>query len=163
MTEKAFFPMSDANQDDDIFEEGPASDANGDAFDDGEGVVILSAENRDSLLEPTSRLFKFPAEEGKPRTGFYVRHATLARVNRYQNAHKAGNASQQLKALCELIADSVVDNVDQPVWNAGQVRSMSHSRVDWFMHMQKCVSLHNGMSDQSAKMEEIIEEAEKNS
>jgi len=132
--------------------------------DDGAAEVqVLSASNRNDLLEPTARRFLFPEEEGKPRVAFYVRHATLARVNRYQNAHKVGNASQQIKALCELIADSVVDDADQPVWSANEVKSMAHSRVDWFMHMQRCVSLHNGMSDQSVKMQEIIDEAEKNS
>jgi hypothetical protein len=140
-----------------IFEE-PAIDIAAEADE----VVILNSANRDDLLARQAQLFKFPAEPGKPREGFYVRHATLNRVNRYQNAHKAGSTSQQLKAICELVADSVVDAADEPVWSADEIKTMGHSRVDRFLFMQQCVSAHNGMSDSSATIKEIIEEAEKN-
>jgi hypothetical protein len=154
--------MTETTTDDTIFEEPAASDDIDFADDAGE-LVILNAANREDLLAPTARLFRFPPEKDKPRAGFYVRHATLNRVNRYQHAHKTGSTSQQLKAVCELVADSVVDAADEPVWSAAEIKTMAHSRVDRFLFMQQCVSQHNGMSDSSATMKEIVEEAEKNS
>jgi len=144
---------------DDLFEDDDLTTDN-DAF--GEDVVILSADNKEELLAPTERRFLFPAEPGTKRAGFYVRHASLARVQRYQNAHKSGNVNQQLRAACELIADSVVDESGRQVWTADQIKSMANGRIDRFLFMQQCVSLHNGMSDSSDKMREIIEEAGKN-
>jgi hypothetical protein len=153
--------MTETTTDDTIFEEPADSGLDFDAESDE--LVILNAANRDDLLAPTARLFRFPPEKGVPRAGFYVRHATLNRVNRYQHAHKTGSTSQQLKAVCELVADSVVDAADEPVWSAAEIKTMAHSRVDRFLFMQQCVSQHNGMSDSSATMKEIVEEAEKNS
>ena len=152
--------MTDPNEDE-LFDDGPEP-INSDAFDDDEELEILDAENRDEVMKQDVRLFKFPAEPGKKRAGFFVRHATLNRVNRYQNAHKAGSNRQKLQAACELIADSVVDSAGQVVWKASDLKSMASGRVDRFLFIQQCVSEHNGMTDSSATMQEIIDEAEGN-
>ncbi len=139
---------------DDIFED--------DIEVDDSDVVVLTAENRDELLAPGVKRFLFPAEEGKPRVAFYLKHASLARVNRYQAAHKSGSTSQQIKAACELIADSVVDATGERVWDEVAVKRMTRHRVDCFLHVQKCVSAYNGMSDSSETLQQLIEEEEKN-
>ena len=150
--------MTDTS-DPDIFED-VSSDTDADAFDDD--VVILSSRNKDELLAPGSKRFLFPAEEGQSRAGFYVRHASLARVSRYQQAHQAGSTKQQLKAACELLADSVVDGSGEKVWTTNEIQSMAHGRIDRFLFIQKCVSAFNGMSDSSATMQDLIEDAGKN-
>jgi ribosomal protein L31 len=142
----------------DLFTDDAAEDG---VFDD-DTVVILSASNKEEVLACESKRFLFPAEEGKPRAGFYAKHASLGRVSRYQQTHKGGSAKQQLKAACELIADSVVDEAGHPVWTATEIQSMSRGRIDRFLFMQECVSEYNGLSANAAKMQQLIEDAEKN-
>lgn len=129
---------------------------------DNSEVVVLTAENRDELLAPGVKRFLFPPEEDQRRVAFFLRHASLARVNRYQNAHKSGSTSQQIKAACELIADSVVDATNERVWDEKAMKNMTRHRIDRFLHLQKCVSAYNGMSDSSETLQKLIEEEEKN-
>lgn len=125
-------------------------------------LVLLSAENRDDMLALQKKPFPFPAEPGRPREGFLVKHASFGRVSAFQVAAKGKSESQQLKAMCELIADSVIGPDDQPVWSAKEVNQMATMRTDRFLVIQKAVAAYNGLKDDSDKVAAMIEAGKKN-
>ncbi|MCA9063421.1 MAG: hypothetical protein KDA96_10190 [Planctomycetaceae bacterium] len=125
-------------------------------------VVILSAENRDDVLALQKKLFPFPSEPGRPREGFYVKHASFGRVSAFQVAAKGKSDAQQLKAMCELIADSVIGPDEQPVWTSKEVSAMATIRTDRFLVIQKAVASFNGLKDDADKVAAMIEAAKKN-
>jgi len=132
-----------------------------DTFDD-EQVRVLSADNRDEVLAPQAKLFKFPQDEGRPVEGFMVRHASFGRITRYQRASTGGSQKQQLQALCDLIADSVVGVDGQPVWDASQVQAISQARTDRFMVIQNAVATHNGLKPDTEQVQDMVDAAAKN-
>ena len=137
------------------------SDNTDDAFDD-EDIEVLSTDNSTELLSPQVKLYRFPHVEGERRTGVFVRHVTLSVASKYQQATQGASLKAQLRATCDLVANSVVDRDGNPVWTSGQMENLANSRVDRFLFMQQCVSKHNDLSADPEKMKELIEAAGKN-
>ena len=128
--------------------------------EDTTDVVFLTAENKDDLLSRFEKPYYFDAEPGRKREGFFVRMATLSVMQKFErlNNNKGSHDQQKFKALCELIADSVVDPSGAPIWSEDQIASMGSANVPRFMKLQAAVLDRNGLK----KLDELIEEAAKN-
>ena len=127
-------------------------------------VVFMTAENADTVLAPRLKPFIFPRDsDDAPREGFYCRHATCDKIRAYQRAAKGGSDAIVLKALTELMADTITDPGGTPIYGADALLRLGKARIDRFLFMQTAVSLHNGLDDDGKKIKQMIEDAEKNS
>ena len=63
---------------------------------------------------------------------------------------------------CDLIADSVVDGSGQPVWSTAEIATISRARTYRFLFIQRAVAEYNGLSAESDRVKQLIEESEKN-
>ena len=132
--------------------------------DETDDVVFMTAENADALLQPKLKPFVFPRDsDTAPREGFHCRHATCDKIRAYQRACKGASDAITLKALTELMADTITDPGGVPIYGADALLRLGKGRIDRFMFMQTAVSLHNGLDDDGRKIKKMIEDAEKNS
>lgn len=129
-------------------------------IDNMDDVVFMDAENKDEMLGRFQKPYLFDSESGRPREGFFVRMATLSVMKKFERLTgvKNTNSQQQFQALCELIADGVVDKAGEPIWSDDQVKSMGSTNVPRFMCLQRAVLDRNGMR----KLDELVEDAAKN-
>lgn len=127
-------------------------------------VVFMTPENADAILTPRLKPYIFPRDdESAPLEGFYCRHATCDKIRAYQRAAKGASEAMTLKALTELMADTITDPGGTPIYGADALLRLGKGRIDRFMFMQTAVSLHNGLDDDGKKIKRMIEDAEKNS
>ena len=89
-----------------------------------------------------------------------VRMATMANLQAFHSQQKLRNNDREVfKALCKLIADSVVDHITQePIWSPSNIESIARSNVSRFNRMAEAVYDRNDIK----KMPAMIEDAEKN-
>ena len=131
-------------------------DALGDETDE---VVFLSADNKDDLLGRFAKPYFFDREPGRKREGFMVRMAPIDTLTRYQRlAEKKTVGNELFRAVCALIADSIVDPDGNSVWSKEQIEAVGKSNAPRFMKMQEAVLDRNNLK----KMESLIEDEEKN-
>jgi len=131
--------------------------------DETDDVVFMTAENADALLTPKLKPFVFPRDSDRaPREGFHCRHATCDKIRAYQRATKGASDAVTLKALTELMADTITDINGVPIYGADALLRLGKGRIDRFLFMQTAVSLHNGLNDDGKKIQKMIEDSEKN-
>lgn len=139
----------------------PFSDDTEPTVDESE-ITVMTADNAEQMLSCLPKLFLFPADGKGKREGFYVVHATLGRVQRFQKAIKSASDQMQLSEMCKLIAETVVDQVGNPVFTTQALEQLAKARTDRFLFIQKAVASHNGLSGDADRVEAMIEAAGKN-
>ena len=124
--------------------------------------VMLSRENADNLLSTYTADYPFSDIPGQPSAAFRVRSASMARINRWREASAGKNGGAVWRALCDLIAESVIDENGEPIWTGAAIQEMSKANTKRFMDLQLGVLNHNGLQREDMTLEALIEDEEKN-
>jgi hypothetical protein len=118
-------------------------------------MQYLSAENVEEAAAADVAEYPLPYD---PEMIVRIKAASMARLSRYQESQKSNGAAAR-KAQYALIAESVVDENGQPIWqSAEQVERIGKSKTRLMVALVKMIGHHNGGDD---KLE--FETAEKNS
>ena len=127
-----------------------------------EAVTFLSKANRATNMGSYAVPLILTAVADLPRIGVMVKSASLARINTFRRVAKGHNEKDKVRALCALIADSVVDPDGDRVWDDDEVKDMAaESNTQRFMELQLGVLQVNGLTKGSDDLE-TMEGQEKN-
>ena len=84
-----------------------------------------------------------------------VKSQSVARMKQYSDAEEKGGSFARAQQY-QLVADSIIDEHDQPVFDFNAVKQMGKTRTRLYKALVQMISHHNGSDDK-------IETAEKNS
>lgn len=134
----------------------------GDADDLDVEVGYLTADNAADVLGAYEDTITLPPAGNKPAVKVCLTSASFARIQQFSQATESKDPKRLARALCALIAESVVDPNGGPVWSEAAVQSMAKSNVKRFMELQRGVLKHNGLDKQQNPMEQAEADAAKN-
>jgi len=121
--------------------------------------VELTADNRDDAFGEYTSRYILSEIGNKPSVFITVKSASFFRVSQYQKNAGSLDQKKQLREVCELIADSVIDSRGNRIWNAEDVHKMTeNSSTKRFMELQNAVIEHNGLSGGSGPVEKMVDE-----
>lgn len=124
--------------------------------------TMISRANADQILTTYSAVYPFSDIPGQPPAAFRVRSASMARINRWREASSGKSSNAVWKAMCDLIAESVIDEDGEPIWSGAAVQEMSKSNAKRFMDLQLGVLNHNGLNRESMDLDPLIDSEAKN-
>lgn len=105
----------------------------------------LSLDDLTAAQECDVREYLLPCDPSKK---VRVRSVSVNRMREYQEAAKKGGSVER-RAQCSLIADSVVDLDNKPIWNADALyNAAGKTNTRFFMALVKLVASHNGGDDE---------------
>ncbi len=124
-------------------------------------ILFLSAENKDDVMGQYAAKYILAAAGDKPRCAVMIRSVSFSRVDSFRRASEGKDEKKKLRELCELIGESVVDELGDPVWAGRDVLSMAQGNTQRFMELQKGCLQHNGLTKEGKDLEELQEEERK--
>lgn len=107
----------------------------------------LNKSNKSTLSKVRVSEYPLPYDS---ETIVRIKSQPMGRMNRYSEAVQAGG--QKLKTeTYKLIADSVVDESGESVFDSSEVKELSESDTRFVTSLIKMITKHNGGSDQDVE------------
>ena len=125
---------------------------------DEDGLIELTADNKDEVFSAYSSTYVLSEVGDKPGAKITIRSASYKRIQLFKQAADGKSEKRLLKATCDLIAESVVDRTGDPVWLGREVEHMVKACTKRFVELQKAVMQHNGLTKKAD--EEDIQQLE---
>lgn len=116
--------------------------------------TYLNKENRNKYSKSDVKEYPLPYDE---ETIVRVKQQSIGRMNRYSEAVKGGG-SKAKKATYSLIADSIVDEEDEPIWTREEVADLENAKCELVNALIKMIGECNGADDK--EVEEMVGEFE---
>lgn len=106
--------------------------------------TYLNKANRDKHAALKTKPYPLPYDA---ETIVLVKQQPMGRMNQYAEASKAGG-QRAAKETFSLVAESIVDEVGKPVWEASEVAELVESNCQLVSALVKMIGHANGGSDQ---------------
>lgn len=132
-----------------------------DLVDDAPEIVDLTAVNKAEVMGAYRDHTILSAVADKPACRVWLQSASFARIQQFSKVAGSDDAAVQLRALCALIAESVVEPGGAPVWSGAEILEMAKGCTKRFMALQVAVLQHNGLKV-PGRLDDMIEDAAKN-
>lgn len=129
---------------------------------DTDEIKFLTSDSKDEVMNGYETTYILTAAGNLPECAVMIRSASFAKINSFRRAAGGGDHKKQLRTLCSLIADSVVDPDGNRVWSDREAMSIAEGNTRRFMELQTGVLQHNGLNEDGKTIEELAEEEAKN-
>lgn len=129
---------------------------------DTDEIQFLTADCKDEVMSGYESTYVLKAVGNLPECAVMIRSASFSKINSFRRAADSGDHKKQLRALCGLIADSVVGPNGNRVWSDSEVTSIAEGSTRRFMELQTGVLQHNGLNEDGRTIEELADDEAKN-
>ncbi|TWT57255.1 hypothetical protein KOR42_06130 [Thalassoglobus neptunius] len=110
----------------------------------------LNRDNKNQFAKSKIKEYPLPFDPG---TLVRVKQQSISRMHRYSEASQAGGTRAK-KETFSLIADSIVDETDQPVWESGEVAQLAEADCQLVNALIKMIGHANGGTED--EIEEMV-------